>query len=521
MKYSTWYYILGMLLFPSYSQAQSVVQTWIDPCNNAVQVATFPLAGVGVTIVYRNQVKTFTAQQASAGELLAWINQVTATTPCPIVNNPVVQQAATTAAASAAAAAAQAAAKAAAEAAAKAASDAAAASAAAAATKAASSSASGAASSAASSAAGSAVTSSVPRPVVIPAPAPAPTPAPAPAPAPVPKPAATASATPAKAEVKAEVKAEAKAEAKTEAMAEAKAEAKEEAKTESKTEEKKEDAKTESKEEKKEETTEEKKEEEKKEEEKKEEAKANPVMVASDLTLGQTATGGMTQIVTVGLSQSSLMGDKSYGATGILWSTLDQGAVSLAYTKMNFKKGKLNTIHSYSNTNAYLNGTLMTMLGFTWVKPSSRWGVYGVSLGAIGLFLPNGQNITLTDSTAITQYVQRYNIKHTYQLGDTINIKTSGYNSSWASSAVAFWMHPPLLINSRLTISPQVFLMGSPLSYNSITGIVTNAGVSEMIGSSFDYKITNRFGVTAAYRMMISPGQKSLSFLLIGSRIIL
>ena len=89
MRY--WIIILG-LLFASNLQAQVIVQTWMDPCTSTVQTVTFPLNGIGVTVVYRNQAKTFTAQQAAAGELLAWINQVTVSTPCPITNNPVVQQ---------------------------------------------------------------------------------------------------------------------------------------------------------------------------------------------------------------------------------------------------------------------------------------------------------------------------------------------------------------------------------------------------------------------------------------------
>jgi hypothetical protein len=244
-------------------------------------------------------------------------------------------------------------------------------------------------------------------------------------------------------------------------------------------------------------------------------------MVASDLTTGQDPTGGISQIITVGVSQSSLAGDKSYGATTMLWSTLDQGALSLSYTKMSFKKGKLTTIHSFGSTSAYLKGTLMQMTGYTWVKPNPRYGVYGVSLGAIGLFIPNGQRNVVTDSTEIRRiFFDKYQVPLTY-MPDSLVVQTHGYNASWATSAVAFWMHPPIIINPRVTVTPQVFLMGSPVAYSSLTGLTTNTDVSMMLGSGWDYKLTRRFGVTAAHRVMITPKQKPLNFLLIGSRVTL
>ena len=207
-------------------------------------------------------------------------------------------------------------------------------------------------------------------------------------------------------------------------------------------------------------------------------------MVASDLTTGQNPDGSLTALFTVGVSQSSLAGDKSYGGTAIIWTTLDQAAVSGSYTKMHFSKGKLQSISSHSATFAYLNGTKMTLVGYTWVKPDPRWGVYGVSSGFIALLQPEGK-------------------------------------PSYATSLVGFWMHPPITLNDRMVLSPQLFVMASPVSYNDITKLVTNKATSMMMGNSLDYKITKRFGATFAHRVMMIDGQKPLNFLLVGSRMIL
>jgi hypothetical protein len=152
---------------------------------------------------------------------------------------------------------------------------------------------------------------------------------------------------------------------------------------------------------------------------------------------------------------------------------------------MAFKKGKLNTVHNYSTTYAYLNGMQMVLTGYTWVKPDEKWGVYGVNAGMITLFMPDGGGV------------------------------------NYSSSLVGFWMHSPIEVSERAKISPQVFIIASPVSYNEITKLTTSSAGSAMIGNSMDYMITRRFGATVAHRVMFSPKQKPLNFLMIGSRMIL
>jgi hypothetical protein len=478
-------FVLLNLIAACSAKAQIIVQTWVDPCTNQVQSATFPINGPGVVIMYRGQVKVFTATQAAAGDLMAWINKITVSVPCPVINNPVITQSAT-------------------QAATQAASQAASSAASAAASSAASSAASGAASSAASSSSGAAASGAATSAAATPPPTPT-SPPPSSSSSPPPSsgsgggdPPPSSSSSGGSSSGSSSSGGSSGGDTKTET----KSETKSESKSESKSDEKKSD--------------------EKKEDKKKEEARTNPIMVASDLSIAQQASGGPAEIITVGVSQSSLMGDKSYGATGMLWSTFDQGALSLSYTKMNFKKGKLNSISSYSFTSAYLKGILMEMAGYTWVKPHPKFGVYGVSLGAIGLFTPNGEHLVITDSAKIVQQMMGYGVSnYIYKSSDTLLIDTHGYNSSWATSAVVFWMHPPIVVNPRLTVSPQVFVIASPLSYNTLTGFTKSDKVGEMIGSSFDYKLTKRFGATAAWRVMFSDGQKPMNTLLIGSRLIL
>jgi hypothetical protein len=516
------------------AEAQTITQTFIDPCDNKVYVVIIPFGQNQTIAVIRGKSKIVTLADISSGAFQKWVNSVFAT-PCPINDNiRLAQEAAARAAADAAAraaadaaakAAADAAAKAASDAAAKAASDAAAKAAADAAAKAASSSASSAASSSASAAASSAAANAAtpppiniapppPPPVNVPPPPASPPPAAAPPPtssssSPPPASGSSSSSSSSSTEAKpAEAKpAEAKpAETKSDKPAEQK---QEEKKTEAKTEEKKEEAKTEEKksEEKK---SEEKKEEAKKEEEKKEEAKkeeekkkkeeekkkkqevTNPTLLASDISVMEATPGSFLASISMGLSKSSLAGDVSYSAGLMVNSNLSSIVMTGGITKMGMTDdGQLDAIHSYGTGIAYLGGNYMNLLGYTYIKPTAKKGTYGYNVGVINLLLKNDE--------------------------------TGGFEYNMATSAIVFWTKP-YQYNKKLTISPQVFTMFAPISYNSATGVTTvNRHMGFLLGAAFDYKISKRFGFSANYKM--SGNTKAFSDFLsnfqIGSRMVL
>ena len=497
------------------AEGQTITQTYIDPCDNKVYVVVIPFGQNQTVAVIRGKSKIVTLADMNNGNFQKWVNSVFAE-PCPVNENiSLAQEAAARAAADAAAkAAADAAAKAASDAAAKAAADAAAKAAANAASGAASSSASAAASSSASAAASSAAANAAtPPPINIATPPPA-TPPPTSTPPPAsggsssPPPASgssssggSASSTEAK---PAEAKpAEAKpAETKSDKPAEQKTEEK---KTEAKTEEKKEEAKTEEKksEEKKEETKkeEEKKEETKKEEKKKEEKKeekkkkqeaTNPTLLASDISVMEATPGSFLASISLGLSKSSLAGDVSYSAGLMVNSNLSSIVLTGGITKMGLTEdGQLDAIHSYGTGIAYLGGNYMNLLGYTYIKPTAKKGTYGYNVGVINLFLKNDE--------------------------------TGKFEYNMASSAIVFWTKP-YQYNKKLTISPQVFTMFAPISYNSATGVTTvNRHMGFLLGAAFDYKISKRFGFSANYKLSgnTKPFSDFLSNFQIGSRMVL
>ena len=137
-----------------------------------------------------------------------------------------------------------------------------------------------------------------------------------------------------------------------------------------------------------------------------------------------------------------------------------------------------------------LKWILKTVNGYTWIKPHPKYGTFGYNVGVVNLFLKGTKQ--KFDYSAIT-------------------------------SAVVFWTKP-YQYSKKLSISPQVFMMSSPLSYNSFMGTTSvNRHPGFLLGSSFDYKLSKRFGFSFNYKLNVTtmPNSPILHNFLIGSRVML
>lgn len=232
-------------------------------------------------------------------------------------------------------------------------------------------------------------------------------------------------------------------------------------------------------------STEEKEKEEKKE---KRRGNSNPMLVSSDLATQQT-DGQYSAMISAGISKSSMVGTDSWSLTSLIWTTLDQFALNGGYTKMKFEKGSLKSINSYSATAAYLKGNLMLMKGYTYIRPHPKFGTYGYNVGLINLF----------------------------------SKAERGYNMSVSATLLGFWTKP-YQVSSKVTLSPQVFLSNTPITWNPPSAeSVISKNISYVFGLSYDYKITRRFGLGLNYRFASStyPGSQISHNFLIGSRMTL
>lgn len=192
------------------------------------------------------------------------------------------------------------------------------------------------------------------------------------------------------------------------------------------------ESKSESKEETKSESKSEKKSEEKKSSSNKAAARLNPIIYSSDLTLAGADISGISAIISLGMSQSSLMGNVSWGVTSMIWSTFNQFALSGRYTKM----GK--SIMNFGLTGVYLQGTYVEFATAAIIRPLGKYGVTGF-------------NYALT------------------------------YTDQFGHGLMAFYTKP-ITFSKRLTISPDIYLS------NSLT-----KDVGVLTGASFDIALTKRF----------------------------
>ena len=74
-----------------------------------------------------------------------------------------------------------------------------------------------------------------------------------------------------------------------------------------------------------------------------------------------------------------------------------------------------------------------------------------------------------------------------------------------------------MVVNKKLSIAPELFLMTSPVSYSFRSDALTaNGQLSYIVGNSFSWAISKRFGLSANVKYM--GGQMQTIGVLIGSR---
>ena len=314
--------------------------------------------------------------------------------------------------------------------------------------------ASSAASTAASSAASSAAASAASS-------VPAPTPAPSSQPAPT-QSSSSSSQSSSQSDNKSSSSSESKSESKSEGGGESK---KEESKSESKSESKKEEKK-----------------ESKKEEKKKSNANAGktPMIFSSDFSSVKQLQGDFNLMANLGVSRASMAGDVSYGSTLTIFSNLKQFALSTRYSKMDIQNGKLCGIGTMSYTLAYNNGDLLHIAGNSYVMMSKGY-IYGYALSIINTTIP-----------------------------------FEGNKQQFVTSSVVLFGMKPIQYSKRLGITPELFLMSSPLNYSfGSDNLASVSQLSYIIGSSFDIAISKRFRLSTNVKYM---GPMHTIGLLIGTK---
>jgi hypothetical protein len=215
-------------------------------------------------------------------------------------------------------------------------------------------------------------------------------------------------------------------------------------------------------------------------------SRSNPVIVSSDLTTAQNLDKSFTPILNLSMSQSSMTGMSSWGLTSMIWFNFKQFALSGKYTKISFSKnGKLKYIHNVNLTGVYTYGNVLGFVGYSGILNAGKWGVTGFNISAAATLITEDKN-------------------------------------TFVSPSLTAFYTKPFKSGKRLTISPELYIISTPLIYSTKEKITTtDRTFSAFLGSGFDYQLTKRFKFNINYKANLStnPDFPILSFILIGSKV--
>jgi len=142
----------------------------------------------------------------------------------------------------------------------------------------------------------------------------------------------------------------------------------------------------ESEEDKEDESTEETEEDEE-EEEKKKKKNVNPPIVVANVSSMENLLGSFDVAMTLGVSRSSLRGDKTYALNSMIWSNLKQYMLMVNFSKVFFVKGIPKYVYSTSLMGSRMYSTLTAGSNHSIVRLGKKGSVIGISAGATSIFL--------------------------------------------------------------------------------------------------------------------------------------
>lgn len=233
-----------------------------------------------------------------------------------------------------------------------------------------------------------------------------------------------------------------------------------------------------------------------KKEKKKIQRKMNPMLLGGDVLSMQSLTGRFDNILSVGLSQTSLFGDVSYGATIMLYDNLRQASLGLNTTKVTLTDDyQVDWVESYALTYSNNFGVQSVSASLGRLKPMGKKGTFGVGLNYTSMFGKDVDGISLS----------------------------LGYNFLYTNS---------FKVSNRVTYSPAFIFAQIPLTYSKITTFVGKIQTTEMAGvvsksgiyilsNSFDIQLTRRFKMNFGYTGIYNstPGIPYTNSFAIGSKV--
>ena len=206
--------------------------------------------------------------------------------------------------------------------------------------------------------------------------------------------------------------------------------------------------------------------EEEEEKEEKKRALAPPIIMANVMTQ-QDPLGNFSTAAMFGVSQSSLMGDKTYGLNAMVYSNLQQFMLTANYSQVHINdEGRVNRVYSASIGGAKMYTTYMGMMNHSMVWLGKKGSVKGLAFG--------------TSLTSLELDIRRGLVYYDEQIVGTS--LTGFYTKSFNFDRLTY---APMLAISTPFASVGIF-HGDGIQLSSDTMFIA--------GNSFTYQLTKRFG---------------------------
>ena len=219
-----------------------------------------------------------------------------------------------------------------------------------------------------------------------------------------------------------------------------------------------------------------------------------PPIVTANAMSQQLPTGEFQQAVTFGISQSSLMGDKTYGLNAMVFDNLQQFMLNANYSKVHInKEGRVSRVYSASVGAMKMFTTYMVMMNHSMTFLGKKGSVAGIALGT---------SLTTNEVDVLDGLL--------YFDNQFLGVSLTGFYTK------SFQLTDKIGVSPMLAASSP-FMMFDMFKHNTMW----NSDLMIIAGSNFSYKLTQRFGINVGVNIIEStaPEFPTMKTFTIGGRL--
>ena len=219
-----------------------------------------------------------------------------------------------------------------------------------------------------------------------------------------------------------------------------------------------------------------------------------PPIVTANAMSQQLPTGEFQQAVTFGISQSSLMGDKTYGLNAMVFDNLQQFMLNANYSKVHInKEGRVSRVYSASIGAMKMFSTYMAMMNHSMTFLGKKGSVAGVAFGT---------SITTNEVDVLDGLL--------YFDNQFLGVSLTGFYTK------SFQLTEKIGVSPMLAVSSP-FMMFDMYKHTTMW----NSDLMMIAGSGFTYRLTQRFGLNVGVNFIEStaPEFPTMKTFTIGGRL--